>query len=99
MSDTQERLFDVTPYGGAEPTKAETPRPTIKVELPVEEWEEGWFTIRCRSGVFPFFHLERARNSMSAVVTMCGIVGTKITNDSVHQMIRCPSCDMAAQLA
>jgi hypothetical protein len=98
MTDIQDRLFDVTEYGGDEPTPKEKPKPP-KPEPIVEAWQDPWVLLRGRSGVLPFFHLEASRNEHGAVASVCGIVGTRITNDMVTQMIRCPLCDMGAQLA
>lgn len=97
MSDLQDRLFDVSDYGGEiEPTPSR--RKTV-ISYPVEPWQEPWVLLRGRSGVYPFFHLERTRSSAGVVAAVCGTMGTRITNDSVDQMIRCPECDLGAQLA
>lgn len=100
MTISDNRLFDVTPYGGAEPTKTESkshPRP--HAELPVEDWVEPWVLIRNRQGVAPFFHLEQARNRHGAITTVCNLIGTRISNDGdLRRMVRCPSCDLGAQL-
>lgn len=98
MTDLQQpALFDVTEFGG-EPPKPKEPKQ--RVELPVEPWQAPWVLIRNRSGVAPYFHLEATRNEHGAVATVCGLVGTRITNEGdVAQMVRCPECDMGAQLA
>lgn len=98
MTDLQSRLFDIAPYGGAEPTAAETPKPRGEVTLPVEDHVDPWALVRSRTGVYPFFHLENARNDHGAITTVCGLIGTKVTNEGVKQMVRCPSCDLGAQL-
>lgn len=101
MTDMQSRLFDVTPYGGDEPTPAEAKaaKPRQRVELPTEAWVDPWVMIRNRSGVAPYFHLEQSRNTHGAVAAVCGLIGTRITNDGqVRLMVRCPECDMGAQL-
>lgn len=100
MTDLQSRLFDVTDYGGEQPTALEARRAAQpqRAYLPVEDHLEGWFVMRNRTGVYPFFHLENSRNEHGSVVTVCGLIGTKITNDGVRQMVRCPSCDLGAQL-
>ncbi len=101
MSDLQDRLFDVSDYGGDEPTPVErrASRRKVAIEYPVEPWIEPWVMLRARSGVLPFFHLEASRTPFGAIAAVCGAMGTRITNDMVDQMIRCPECDLGAQLA
>lgn len=85
MTDT---LFDPDLYGPGTKPRRKPERPS----WPVEPHQEPWELFRNRTGVAPFFHVPRARNSAGAVVAICGLQGTTITNAGVDQMIRCPLC-------
>lgn len=98
MSDTQNRLFDVTDFGGAEPTARESRKPREKPELPVEPHQEPWVLMRNARGVAPYFHLVKGRNGWDASVALCDLEGTTITNAGVTQMIRCPECEVNRKL-
>jgi hypothetical protein len=91
-----ERLFDPAPYSTAEEKRAATPKRSCS--QPVEPFVEPWTVVRDRSGVKPYFHLVKARADTSAVITVCGAMGTIVHSPGVSQMIRCPVCDVGAQL-
>jgi hypothetical protein len=58
----------------------------------VESHSEPWCLLRHRDGLHPFFHLAAAEGDVGNVVAVCGVQGTKVHNDGVTQMIRCPRC-------
>ena len=93
------RLFDPSPWGG-ETTPCEKRRTTLteRSTAVTEPHVEPWLLIRNRGGVFPFFHLVRARADTGAVVAVCGIMGNQISNVGVDQMVRCPGCDVGSQV-
>lgn len=95
MSDT-DRLFDLTDYGGNEPTPHEIER--TKLQLPIEPHRPPWQMIRNQRGPLPYFHLLRGVNGFGSASTLCGKQGTVITNLGVDQMIRCPECDLSSQV-
>ncbi len=104
MSNQNETLFDLEPYGGETPRQRAAAARATTLELqrssapPVEPHLEPWILMRDRQGVLPYFHLVRARMNTGASVTACGKMGTTITNLGVSQMIRCPECDIAVQV-
>lgn len=89
-----ERLFDVTAYGGYDPTPKEKrkERKTLGIEHAVEPREEGWMLIRQRQGLLPFFHLIASTNPLGGVATHCALAGSVVPTD-IDEMIRCPSCE------
>lgn len=91
-----DRLFDVSAYGGDEPTAHDRRRRSVHATTssPVEPHQEPWTAMRNTKGVLPFFHVVASRNSQSASLTKCGQWGTTITNLGVEQMIRCPLCQL-----
>lgn len=97
-----ETLFDLEPYGGAETPREQAARTRAASREAsrsiVEPHLDPWVLIRDRAGVKPYFHLVRSRVSTGAVSTMCGIMGNQITNVGVAQMVRCPGCDVGAQV-
>jgi hypothetical protein len=48
--------------------------------------------------VHPFFHLVAAVNLFDNHVALCGVQGTKVHNDGVTQMVRCPLCATAQDI-
>ena len=93
MADT---LFDLTDYGGTEPTAHEKRRnrKTTTTSSPVEPHQEPWTCVRQIKGMLPFFHVIASQNSQGSVLTYCGQWGTKVTNLGVDDMIRCPMCQI-----
>ena len=67
-------------------------------EIPVEDLVPGWRWIRTIRGVAPYTHLIKTQMNTSAVLAMCGLVGTTLSNEGITQMRRCPECDIALQL-
>ena len=96
-----DRLFDMTEYGGAELTakeqRAAKPR-KVRIDYPVEPLQPGWTVVRQRAGLLPFFHLVASTNPLMGVATLCGQAGSRVTNEAVTEMVRCPMCDAAQQL-
>ena len=105
MTDTL-RLFDLEPYGGNEPTPSETraserldrASKRLRDEPIVESLAPGYRYLRNNTGVLPYAHLIASMASSGATVTLCGKIGTQLTNEGVTQMIRCPECDLGQQL-
>lgn len=64
----------------------------------VEPLEGGYHYIRNRYGVLPYAHLIAGASPNSAVVTLCGRIGTKMSDVGVTSMVRCGECDAAQQL-
>jgi hypothetical protein len=58
----------------------------------------GYTYLRDSRGVIPFAHLIGSWAPNSAVRSLCGRTGTKITNAGVDSMVRCGECDAAQQL-
>jgi len=48
--------------------------------------------------VLPYAHLIIQATPNAAVLTVCGKMGRKISDAGVSQMVRCPECDVGAQL-
>jgi hypothetical protein len=97
---TIDRLFDVSEFGGAEPTpfevRAERQAPPAPV---VEPLAPGYQYMRDRRGVMQFAHLIASHAPSGASMAACGKIGTLITNAGVESMIRCQECDLAQQLS
>lgn len=54
--------------------------------------------MRDSSGVMPFAHLIGSWAANGASRSLCGKVGTTISNIGVSTMVRCGECDAAQQL-
>ena len=95
-------LFDITDFGGEQTPKEKRSvsreANRSRARLPVEDHVEPWCVLRTRAGCAPFFHLPRGVNDYSSTVALCGLVGTKVTNLGVDQMIRCPLCVLETEL-
>lgn len=92
-------LFDLEPYGGSAPTAKE--RRAVRTPTPpplVEPLEGGYHYLRNRYGVMPFAHLIASISPNSAAVTICGRIGTKMSDVGVSTMVRCQECDLAQQI-
>jgi hypothetical protein len=94
MTLEQGRLFDPDEYG---PGRKPTVRPERTV-VPIEPLAPGWTYLRDRQGVLPHAHLIAGVSTNGAASTLCGRIGTRITNAGVSVMQRCPGCDIALQL-
>jgi hypothetical protein len=94
-TEQQGHLFDPDQYGpGRKPRAPKLER----VEIPLEPLNPGWTYMRDRQGMIPYAHLIGGVSTNGAATTLCGRIGTRITNAGVSQMQRCPGCDIALQL-
>jgi hypothetical protein len=59
----------------------------------------GYTYFRDRHGVLPFAHLVASWSSSGASRSLCGKVGTTLSNVNVSTMVRCGECDAAQQLS
>ena len=98
MTDSLQ-LFDPSVYGPGSKRRSQKRADSREaISSRVETHQDPWTCIRLRDGVAPFFHLINVRVATGAVVTVCGIMGNNIPNVGVTQMIRCPTCDVGAQV-
>jgi hypothetical protein len=99
-----DRLFDLTDYGGNEPTPREKATATRRSRLAaeptaaVEAHQEPWCQLRHLRGLHPYFHLVGSYSDVSNCVALCGMQGTKVHNEGVTQMVRCPLCAIAQDI-
>jgi len=54
--------------------------------------------MRDRQGVMGYAHLVLSITPNGGAQTVCGKMGTKISNVGVTKMIRCPECELGSQL-
>lgn len=98
-----ETLFDLEPYGGSQTRRERTAQKRADTRqrissVPVEPHVEPWCMVRHRQGLHPWFHLISSQSSVGAVLALCGVRGTKVHNDGVTQMVRCPTCVVAQDI-
>ena len=73
-------------------------RTSGKAPLVVEPLAPGYTYMRDGRGVIPYAHLIGSWAPNGASRSLCGRIGTKITNAGVESMVRCGECDAAQQL-
>ena len=49
--------------------------------------------LRTRNGLAAHFHLPATRNHEGATVTICGLIGTAISEPDYDKMTCCPICE------
>jgi hypothetical protein len=91
-------LFDATEYGEATPRRATRKGSPA---LPVEPLEDPWVYIRTKNGPAPYAHIVKSLGpeGLGTYLTICNLLGSKLTNVGVAQMIRCPECEVGRQLS
>ena len=95
---TETRTYSV-PSSEAESGPRRTSRTSGSAQPIVEPLAPGYRYLRDNSGVMPYAHLIGSWAENGASRTLCGRVGTKLSNENVSTMIRCGLCDAAQQLA
>jgi hypothetical protein len=94
MSDDL-NLFDPSLYGPGRRKRNKTSKP----QTPVEALSGGWTYMRNRHGVLSHAHIVYSTADNGASYTLCGKLGTVMSEPGVDVMRRCPMCDVASQLA
>lgn len=98
MTD-QGTLFDADAYGPGKRPRVSKGRTTLaERSSAVEEHQEPWCMIRRIEGLHPFFHLVASQGDVGNVVALCGARGTKVHNQGVTHMVRCPLCALAQDI-
>jgi hypothetical protein len=57
--------------------------------------------IRTKNGPAPYAHIVKSLGpeGLGTYLTICNLLGSKLTNVGVAQMIRCPECEVGRQLS
>jgi hypothetical protein len=95
----QEQLFNPDVYGpGKTPRSAKRSTTLTERSAAAEPHQEPWCLLRGIDGVKPYFHLISSTNAYNNNIALCGTQGTKIHNEGVTQMVRCPLCAIAQDI-
>jgi hypothetical protein len=95
----QEQLFNPDIYGPGKHPRSTKSRTTLtERSSAVEVHQEPWCQLRHLSGLHPYFHLIGAQGDVGNCLALCGVRGTKVHNDGVTHMVRCPLCAVAQDI-